>query len=375
VSSVQQQKPPLTVAEVDSPIINSPFREPEFHWQIERGKPPAKAEGNHIFSVPEKAQYEITFPIVTGYHQSGQFEVSIDWNMVAKVTVDPMRIPQLVELTPLTTPDGSLAAYGPGEKPILSLRDWRKLFRDQQVAFRIAREICIRWQADNGAAAVPMQQLFPRVAFAAKRFLAEKLECKGDSQACDVLLVGEYMQASIGALLDAVKRGASSSEAEVAVVPQGASGRGSTLYVDFHSTKPIYPVSRCHLNAMVADTKKWEQSAAFLLDSHPGVLKWVKNDRLGFFIPYRSRGLPAKYLPDFIVVTDSGQNVIVEIKGQVTDNADAKAKAAQRWAAAVTRLGQYGSWHYLLVTDPGRLGLMLNAYTTAAWDQGEFRLS
>ncbi len=183
------------------------------------------------------------------------------------------------------------------------------------------------------------------------------------------------MQASIGALLDGIKKGSSTSDAEVAVIPQGAAGRGSTLYVDFHTTKPIYPVNHCHLNAMVADTQKWEQSAAFLLDTHPGVKRWVKNDRLGFFIPYRSRGLPAKYVPDFIVVTDKDQNVIVEIKGQVSDTADAKAKAAERWTAGVTRLGQYGTWHYLLVTDPGRLGLMLNAFTSVGWEQGKFQLT
>lgn len=339
------------------------------------GPQPPQPDPNHIYSVPEKAEYEITFPIVTGYHQSGSFEVSVDWDRVSKVTIDPARIPHVVELTPLTTPDGALASYGPGEKPVLSLKDWRALFRDQQVAFRIAREICIRWQADNGAAAVPVQQLFPRVAFAAKRFLAEKLERKGDSQPCDVLLVGQYMQASIDALFDAIKKGASRSDAEVAVVPQGASGRGSTLYVDFHTTKPIQPATHCHLNAMVADTQKWEQTAAFLLDTHPGVRKWVKNERLGLSIPYRRNGLPARYIPDFIVVTDTDQNVIVEIKGQVTDNADVKAKAAERWAKAVTRLGQHGSWHYLLVTDPGRVGEKLNPFTAAQWDQGVFDLA
>jgi type III restriction enzyme len=108
--------------------------------------------------------------------------------------------------------------------------------------------------------------------------------------------------------------------------------------VDFHTTKPIYPVTNCHLNAMVADTQKWEQSAAFLLDCHHGVR--VKNDRLGFFIPYRNKGVPARYVPDFILETDTGLNVIAEIKGQVTDSADVKAKAAQRWANAVNRLGR-----------------------------------
>ena len=213
------------------------------------------------------------------------------------------------------------------------------------------------------------------MAFAAKRFLVEKLDRKGDSQPCDVLLVGEYMQAAIGALHEAIKKGSSTAQSEVAVVPQGAAGRGSTLYVDFHTTKPIYPVTRCHLNAMVADTQKWEQSAAFLLDSHTGVKSWVKNDRLGFYIPYRNRGLPARYIPDFLVVTDSEQNLIVEVKGQVTDSADAKSKAAQRWVDAVNRLGQHGTWHYLLVTDPGRLGQMLNTSTTGSWTGEEFVLS
>ena len=75
------------------------------------------------------------------------------------------------------------------------------------------------------------------------------------------------------------------------------------------------------------------------------------------------------------MVTDSEQNLIVEVKGQVTDSADAKAKAAQRWADAVNRLGQHGAWHYLLVTDPGSLGQMLNAFTGASRSNGDFALS
>ena len=335
------------------------------------GPQPPQPDPNHIFSVPEKADYEITFPIVSGYHQTGQFDVHVDWSKVSKVTIDPMKIPQTVELTPLTSPDGSLAVFGPGERPVLSLKDWRARFRDQQVAFRLAREVCARWQSDNGAQAVPVQQLFPKVAFASKRFLDEKLDLKGDSLPRDVMLVGEYMQAAISSLLEAIKKGSKTGEREVAVIPTGAAGRGSTVNVDFHTTKPIYAVNRCHLNAMVADTEKWEQSAAFLLDSHPGVKRWVKNDRLGFTIPYRHRGVVTRYIPDFIVVTDKELNVIVEIKGQVNDDADAKAKAAERWVEAVNHTGGYGTWHYLLVDDPGKVGISLNAFANAQWDVAE----
>jgi type III restriction enzyme len=183
------------------------------------------------------------------------------------------------------------------------------------------------------------------------------------------------MQAAIGSLMEAIKRGSSAGSAEVAVIPQGAAGRGSTVFVDFPTTKPIYPVTKCHLTAVVADTKKWEQSAGFLIDTHPGVKKWVKNERLGFFIPYRNKGLPVPYIPDFLVETDNGLNVIVETKGRMTDNADVKAKAAHRWVDSVNRLGQHGTWRYLLVTDPGRTGQALNAYTTAKWDEGQFELN
>jgi type III restriction enzyme len=57
--SPQPLQTPLTAAEVESPIINSPFIEPQFHWQIERGVPPVKAEGRrragYFYRVPEHA--------------------------------------------------------------------------------------------------------------------------------------------------------------------------------------------------------------------------------------------------------------------------------------------------------------------------------
>jgi type III restriction enzyme len=55
----RQEEPPITPAEVESPIINSPFSEPTCHWQIERATPPVKANGrrraSYFFRVPEHA--------------------------------------------------------------------------------------------------------------------------------------------------------------------------------------------------------------------------------------------------------------------------------------------------------------------------------
>ena len=45
-----------------------------------------------------------------------------------------------------------------------------------------------------------------------------------------------------------------------------------------------------------------------------------------------------------------------------------------RWVNAINRPGQHGVWRYLLVTDPGALGVLLNAYTTAKWNEGQLEL-
>lgn len=49
-------------------------------------------------------------------------------------------------------------------------------------------------------------------------------------------------------------------------------------------------VTRSHVNLVIADTRQWEQAAAFILDTHPRVEAFVKNADLGFGIPYLNNG-------------------------------------------------------------------------------------
>jgi type III restriction enzyme len=329
---------------------------------------------NHVFSDPAKEQYEIEFPIVEGYYSPQTFEVNVAWDQVSQLTIDPKEIPNVVEMNSLTAPEGSLSVYGPGQKPVLDLQEWRKQFREQQVAFRLAREVCRRWQEqqagdDSNQGDIPVQTLFPKVAFTAKRFLQEKVKTIGNAKPCDVLLVGTYQKQAQDALFDAIRKGGMFGNRELPRIPKGSAGIGSTKYVDFHTRKPIYPVSHCHLNAMVADTKKWEQSAGFSLDKHPGVIKWVKNEHLGFAIPYRKNGVPSNYIVDFIAELDIGPKLLIETKGRYNDDADIKAKAAERWVSAVNEDGNWGLWRYLVVTEPTELLDILDKNALAKWDR------
>ena len=339
------------------------------------GDPPEPREVHHVYSVPEKESYRIDFPVVTGYQEVDSLEINIDWSQVAQVTIDPMDIPDSVQTGQLTAPDGSLVAFAAGKKAYLTLGEWREMWRDQQVAFVLAREVCKQWIEERGSDAVPLAEIFPKVLHASMRFLQEKLVLKSsESRACDVLAAGKYTQGVIGSLLNAIQRGSAEKRGLLPVVPKGASGMGSTLYVDFHTTKPVRAVTKCHLNLMVADTRKWEQSTGYLLDQHPGVVKWIKNDRLGFHIPYRHNNISHRYEPDFIVELDTGMRLIIETKGQYGDDADRKAKAAQRWVEAVNFDGRFGLWVYVVVTDPSRLLKELNQLSGEMMAAAQFEL-
>src|SRR5947209_16285038 len=99
-----------------------------------------------------------------------------------------------------------------------------------------------------------------------------------------------YYGWAIERLLEAIKPDASQSEAPEIPRYETSRGPGSTSDVDFWTSRDVREVRRCHLNYIVADTKRWEQSAAYYLDRNPAVVSFVKNASLGFAIPYLHNG-------------------------------------------------------------------------------------
>ncbi|MGH9372009.1 MAG: restriction endonuclease, partial [Vicinamibacterales bacterium] len=124
---------------------------------------------------------------------------------------------------------------------------------------------------------------------------------------------------------------------------------GSTADVEYWTSKDVREAVRSHVNYVVADTKKWEQSAAYILDTHETVDAFVKNAGLGFAIPYLHNGQPHDYQPDFVVrlKSDPVVHLILETKG-FDPLAEVKAAAAERWVAAVNADGQFGIWRYAM---------------------------
>ena len=110
-------------------------------------------------------------------------------------------------------------------------------------------------------------------------------------------------------------------------------------------------VLKSHVNA-VAWRSKLEKRAAERIDRHPRVISFVKNEGLGFGIPYLHGGQMRDYIPDFIIrlAGDKERFCVLETKGY-DELTEVKVAAAQRWAKAVNADGEYGFWEYRLIKE------------------------
>ena len=88
------------------------------------------------------------------------------------------------------------------------------------------------------------------------------------------------------------------------------------------------------------------------LEEMPEVERYVKNQSLGFTIPYTLNGEEKQYYPDFIACL-ADLNLIVEVTGEARKDKAAKVATARTlWVPAVNNHGGFGRWAFVEVTDP-----------------------
>jgi hypothetical protein len=77
---------------------------------------------------------------------------------------------------------------------------------------------------------------------------------------------------------------------------------GSSIHVNFTTSKADRWQTdslKCHVNWVVLDSD-WEAEFCRAAESHRRVIAYVKNQGLGFEVPYRHRSQNRVYLPDFM---------------------------------------------------------------------------
>lgn len=131
----------------------------------------------------------------------------------------------------------------------------------------------------------------------------------------------------------------------------------------WHTTKPCERTRRSHINFCVHDSA-WEASEAFELDRNPAVAAWVKNDHLRFEIIYTYKGVVKRYWPDFIIRLKSGDFLVLETKGQETEQDIAKRRFLEEWTEAVNEHGGFGQWRTAVSRSPSDIKDILHRHSS-----------
>jgi type III restriction enzyme len=210
-----------------------------------------------------------------------------------------------------------------------------------------------KWRTDGEEAPL---NLFGQLKRIAKQWLDTCLVCKGGTYPAQ-LMYQELQDMACERITAAIVR-AEIDKRPVKAVLDSYNPTGSTIHVKFNTSKPDRwqtDSRRCHINWVILDSD-WEAEFCRIVECHPKVLAYVKNQNLGLEVPYRLGSGMRKYLPDFIVLVDDGKpdplHLIVEIKGYRRQDAAVKKETMDvYWIPGVNNLGSYGRWAFAEFTD------------------------
>jgi type III restriction enzyme len=321
-------------------IIGIPFNMYQKGGKTTGGDPP---ETTVIKALPEREEdLEITFPKVLGYREEViDDELGADFSNVEDFELDGSTDPTKTKM---------LTAFS-DQADELSLEALREV-REQHIIYAITKDLIYHYfsNEENSNKISNFNQLKDVV----EKWYNNKLKCLGDTFPQMLL----YEDGKI--IAKHVKRGIfSGEERENRMLPVfGSYGKtGSTKYVSGQTTKEVYPTGKSHVNYVVADSE-WEKIAAKALEEDEQVKAYVKNDYLGFAIPYTQHGYDRQYYPDFIAIIElsSGDKIklIIEVTGMNKDKAVKKWYVENYWLPAVNNVQEkngFYEWHFIEVSE------------------------
>lgn len=312
-----------------------------------------------IEHVDTRKHHEISFPRVTGY----RFEPPEE-KLIANFSED-----STLELRPgMVGPSETLLEGIVGEGVTLTLAD-SKRSRPGEIVFRLAISLLQHnFKDQNGD---PKLYLFNKVKPICREWIDNYLICNGET--APWMLDYTSINATAREKIYTAITNHSEVQDTVLAVLDPYNNTGSTRFVGFSTTKPVYDVRRkSHLNAVVLDSG-WEAEFARVAEDHPNVISFVKNQGMGFEVPYRMAGRTRSYTPDFIVQLNDGRagddplNLIVEIKGYRGEDAKIKAETMRtKWVPGVNNLRKHGRWAFAEFREVALIGEEFQKFIDAA---------
>ena len=354
----------LTEEYVD--VYGIPFSVIPFKGRPKNKREPDDKPKNHVRAMPEREKdFEIRFPIVERYVFALQKdEIKADIKAIEPLILEPEYTPTAVFVKPAAGYEiGLPTTLGPGPAILQDREEYYKTTHLQAIKFEISRRIVTALVGDSKNNPNPssnpnlrMQsrhRLFPQVFRLTDIYVENKVDFSG----CHPCELGQekYVTRIVERILAAIQPAKTEGEPPLLPILNRYKPIGTSSEVDFMTTRPCHGTQRSQINQVVLDTQTWERSACFWLEASEVVAYYVRNDHLGFGIPYEYTEVPHSYEPDFIVRLKNGVHLILEIKGYEDDQELAKYAGAKRWVSAVNNWGDLEKWDFHVCRNPQQL--------------------
>ncbi|MEX2138602.1 MAG: DEAD/DEAH box helicase family protein [Pirellulales bacterium] len=317
------------------------------HEEADGPPPPPPPPKTRIEPVPDKRQFEISWPNIVRVDHVYRPVLSLDLGAIELLPLDASNTVTVAQMAAILEGKPDLTRWSE-----IDLNELAHKFRLQKITFESARDVYdqIRptWKGNR-------ESLLAQLVRLVERFLAsDRISLRPDSFNRDALKRRVLLTLNMNRVVQHIWEAIRFQNAETLepVFDRSQPIRSTGDMPTWYTGRPCHATARSHINQCVFDST-WEASEAFELDRNQHVAAWVKNDHLGFEVVYIYHGVVRKFRPDFLVRLTSGLTLVLEVKGQQTDESRAKRKSLEEWVKAVNAHGGFGRWVADVAYAPG----------------------
>ncbi len=296
--------------------------------------------------VDEKKEFTIKWPNVIRIDRTYKPELSLDWKKIKPLQLDTSKTVQIAKIAPTVNNKPDISKIKD-----IDLEELMKKFRKQTMIFQTAqsvwKEMKPNWKASESVLMAELVRLTEQFLDSDRIQISPALFNKDAKRR--QLVITLNMAKVIRHFWQAIEFG--NTEKMDLVLDSTRPIRSTGDMRPWRTGKPCQPTERSHINYCVFDST-WEASESFELDTNKAVEAWVKNDHLGFDVLYIYNGTVRKYRPDFLIRMKSGDFLVLETKGQQTEQDDTKHEYMREWVKAVNEHGGFGQWDFAVSRKP-----------------------
>lgn len=293
----------------------------------------------------KKEKYRVRVPNVRSWAVGITESLSdlVQVEALAEIALDPRVTPPDVQVRPVV---------GGSPEAVMTLDEVRREWPVLRTAFLMAEEL---HQATNpgSAADLGIGPTFDELLDVSRRYLdARVVPLEAGGMRADKRDIGiYYWRRQALDILENALRGAGAAGVEAVPILGSPEWLDSASLRRFQWTGLLAEGKRCHTNKVPCHTDLEKRFADFL-DGAKDVVRYFKNERLGFSVTYYEGSRPRQYFPDFIIVAreSDGREVmwLAETKGEMRLNTPLKSEAARAWCEKMSGT-RYGQWRFLFV--------------------------